>query len=219
LWWIPVTAAGGFVVKKIIEKKYNNSPTNQRSTLENNFFRLSNQLMWHRGKIVALIGQPGGGKSTLLNSLTEGQCSPKPFISQKTDATDWALNNHVSLIHSINEIDKDTAFIDTPGYGTSLHPLNSYIHFPFDAITNVIFVIRGKLQQADHEMFSLLISYGMQDRLIIVRTLSECLTEKERMAVKVDLNRNLRYKHINIPLLFVSNRNGEGISALKAYLL
>ena len=216
--WNPVTTAGSFVIKKIIKKKYMNAPTNQLSTLERNFSRLSNQLLWHRGKVVALIGQPGAGKSTLLYSMTEGKCSPKPFISQKTDATDWALNNHVSLVHSMNGVDEDTAFIDTPGYGTSLHPLSSYIHFPFDSVTNVIFVIRGKIQQTDHEMFSLLIRYGMQDRLRIVRTLSECLTEKERMAVKVDLNRNLRYKYLNIPLLFVSSRNGEGISSLKSWL-
>jgi GTPase Era involved in 16S rRNA processing len=218
MWWNPVATAGSLAVKKIMKKKDNNAPTNQLSTLEKNFSRLSNQLLWHRGKVVALIGQPGAGKSTLLNSITEGQCFPKPFISQKTDASDWALNNNVSLVHVMNAVEKDTAFIDTPGYGTSLHPQSSYIHFPFDAITNVIFVIRGKLQQTDHEMFSLLIGYGMQDRLMIVRTLSECLTEKEKMAVKVDLNRNLRYKYLDIPLLFVSNRNGEGISALKARL-
>ncbi len=186
--------------------------------LERNFLRLSDILMENNEPTVAIFGQPGAGKSTLLHTLTEGKCNPKPFISQKTDATDWSTNPEVTLMHSYTNNGKLTHFIDTPGYGTAKHPLCSYDHFPYDEMTKIVFVIRGKVQQADEEMFSQLIMRGLSEKILLVRSLSEDLAADDRIKVKVDLNRNIRYKHVHIPLIFTSSRTGEGISSIREWL-
>jgi len=188
------------------------------STLEKNFLRLSDTLMKFNEAPVALFGQPGAGKSTLLYKITEGQCNPKPIISQQTDATDWSINPEVALMYSYTMKPKYKYFIDTPGYGTSRHPLSSYKYFPFEEMSRTIFIIRGKLLQTDEDMFSCLIYRGLSDKILIVRTLAEDLTEDERMKVKVDLNSKLRYKHLAIPLIFASSRTGEGISSIQKWL-
>lgn len=211
MFWKLATFATNNFTKTITEYPTHN-------ILERNFLRLSDVLSNCSETPVALFGQPGAGKSTLLNTITEGNCFPKPIVSQKTDATDWSMNTEVTLIHSYKENNKLMYFIDTPGYGTTKHPPSSYDYFPYEGMSKIIFVVRGKLQQADQEMFSRLTMIGLAEGILLVRTLSEDLTEEERMKVKIDLNRNLKYKHLNVPLIFASSRTGEGISSIRQWM-
>lgn len=211
MWKSPVVSVGSYFVKKVIDSRATKgSYTSNRSTLERNFIRLGCELEHIHGRKIALLGQPGAGKSTLLHTLTEGTCTPKPFISQITDATDWTVNEEVPLFHTYKEL----FFIDTPGYGTTKHPIQSYSYLPFHDFSTILFVVRGKLRAQDQELFDMLMLQGCEGKLILVRSYSETLTEEDVLEVKKDLNKQLKHRYKGIPLVFVSSRSKDGLAEL-----
>jgi GTPase Era involved in 16S rRNA processing len=209
---------------KRVGKVTNHSPSSTsvrndlttHATLIQNFNRLNNDLQLSNQRSIAVFGQPGAGKSSLIHKITNGNCEPKPMIGQQTDATDWSINPLVDLLHDSGE----SIFIDTPGYGTAKHPLSSYLsHFPFSSIDNYFFVIKGKIHQADQEMFQYLTRLAAPySNIVLIRSFSDDLTDEEMFQVKRDLFAKLRYKYHNIPLVFLSNRTGDGLSELQEYI-
>lgn len=70
--------------------------------LEKNFIELKNKLDDENKIKILIIGQPGAGKSSLLQYVTNNECTPKPLIGQRTDATDWQdrkISNFFYLSH------------------------------------------------------------------------------------------------------------------------
>lgn len=196
--------------------EWNGSTTH--AILNQNFNRLTDDLHFsdQDQRTIAVFGQPGAGKSSLINKITNGNCEPKPVIGQQTDATDWSTNPLVDLLHANGK----AIFIDTPGYGTAKHPLSSYLtHFPFGSIDHYLFVVKGKIHQADEEMFQYIIQFASPDsNIILIRSFSDDLTDEEKFQVKRDLFAKLRYKIHKIPLVFLSNRTGDGLSELQEYI-
>ncbi|WP_297863359.1 GTPase domain-containing protein [uncultured Acidaminococcus sp.] len=94
----------------------------------------------HKIKI-CLFGQPGAGKSSLINELA-GQRVAK--VSQATDTTRQA---------QIVEC-PDVIYVDLPGYDTSAFPENAYFS-AFNPLQYDLFlcVFAGKLHQADVDFF------------------------------------------------------------------
>ncbi len=188
----------------------------KRTTLDQNFIMLRSLLEQSRQKKVALVGQPGAGKSSLLLKLTDGKCEPPPKIGVETNATDWSRNESIDFIHSYASID----WIDVPGYGTQTHPIKSYqTYFPIDLCQVILFVIQGKIQQSDEQMFQTLFNLSKHScKVAIIRTLSEHLSKQDQMEIQKDLEAKLLYNRNNIPLYFISNRTMMGIEEVKRFV-
>ncbi|WP_419882247.1 GTPase [Peribacillus sp. B-H-3] len=191
-------------------------PNIRKSVLEENFSRLERVLDGSEKKAIAIIGQPGAGKSSLLLKLTNGQCTPKPVIGQGTDATDWSRDPQANLFYDYN----GSLYIDTPGYDTLAHPLKGYRDYlPFDRFDVILFSVRGKIHGSDEEMFeSILEKSRRTSSIVLIRSYSDDLTDEEKASIEQDFHLKFRYTRYNIPLIFVSNRYGEGIDELKKVL-
>ena len=94
----------------------------------------------HKIKI-CLFGQPGAGKSSLINELA-GQRVAR--VSQATDTT-----REAQIVEC-----PDVIYVDLPGYDTSLFPENAYFS-TFNPLQYDLFlcVFAGKLHQADVDFF------------------------------------------------------------------
>lgn len=198
-------------------KRKNSAPATPRSVLENNLNRLREIDSLDFDSKLAVIGQPGSGKSSLLMSVTEGNCHPKPKISNKTDATNWSLTDDIEQVI----VFEDSIFVDTPGYDTASHSIRSYVnHFPFKVFSKIIFVFSGKIHNSDEQMLNHLYHFfGNQfsEYVIAVRTYSENLTKSERKLIKEDLLARFPY-YDKENVFFVCNKTKSGIAGLKKSL-
>jgi predicted GTPase len=217
VWWvlIPVAIAGAVIVAALADGASADAP----SILEQNLRKLRDLLSARRGPKIALLGQPGAGKSSLLDRLTDGRCVPRPVIGTTTDATDWSKSPDVTLLHEFGTM----VFVDTPGYDTEKHPVKSYLDlFPFDAFDSIILVLSSKVHQADDEMLQVLdrrVSEGKlpASKLFLVRCFADTLSPDEEAAVERDLRSRLPHCG-GSSFWLVSNRTGRGIAALRKAL-
>ncbi len=90
---------------------------------------------------IALFGQPGAGKSSLINELLGKKVAA---VSVETDTTEVA-----QIIDG-----PEVIFVDLPGYDTSTFPVHSFFT-GFDPLQYDLFlcVFSNKLQQADVKFF------------------------------------------------------------------
>lgn len=147
---------------------------------------------------IALFGQPGAGKSTIINELVEKEIA---FTGQQTDVTKEAqiIDYH------------DLLLVDLPGYGTSKFPPNSYFDtFKINDFDLYICVFSGKFHQADTDFFKEL---NNNNRIcIFVRNKHDDLWQKGK--TKEELKKEIVndvYKQINknVKVIFTSARDKE----------
>ncbi|MGE5516208.1 MAG: GTPase [Bacteroidota bacterium] len=178
------------------------------TVLETNLKRLRSELA---DKIslprIAIMGQAGAGKSTLLKKITANQVRPTPVIGSQTDATTWADDPSVALLHWW----KRAVFVDVPGYGTPSHPIEPMsAHFPADQISHAIFVIKGKIRADDIKMHRVLRDSGVP--FVIVRTYAD---ELDREVAAADIR-----SHLGLPttvsICFADNRTDLGLNVLSS---
>lgn len=212
MWWllIPIGGAIAKVVYDVVtaddEPEY--EPPPRKSTFEKNIERLKRELYSHSGRKIAIVGQPGAGKSSLLKKMTNGKVVPLPVIGIQTDATSWADDIECNLLSHYENI----AFVDVPGYDTSSHPTHIFSSsFPFAEFDAFIFVTHGKLHAADEVIFSSIVRSNKH--FCIARSFSESLDSEDRSAIKNDMTARLSFNS-SIPIVFFSNRTGEGIEAI-----
>ena len=115
---------------------------------------------------IAMFGQPGAGKSSLINELVGEKIAQ---VSAETDAT------KKTQVVEYN----DVVFVDLPGYDTSEYPANAYFT-QFEPLQYDLFVcvFSGKIQAADVELFRKLAKCGRQ--CIVVRNKADGLYDPEK---------------------------------------
>jgi GTPase Era involved in 16S rRNA processing len=209
MWWLTIPAVGmlGKLIVNAAEKPAAipaRLPARPLGILEQNLERLRNELRGTGATRVAILGQPGAGKSSLLKKMTKGRVRPLPVIGIQTDATDWAQRQDCDLL----SVYKDFVFVDVPGYDTASHPTDTFVRdFPFGDVDVFLFVVRGKLRGADERVFARIADSGKP--VCVARSFAESCDDDERGDVSADLQRRLGLDdehHIG----FFSNRSGEG---------
>ena len=209
LWLaIPVIGLIGKVIYDAVTDDDQSSSPRQKSTLELNLERLRNQVSSHSGYKIAIIGQPGAGKSSLLKKMTNGKVKPLPVIGAQTDATDWSSDAACNLL----SVYENYAFADVPGYDTSSHPLHEFSsYFPFSHFDAFIFVIHGKLHSSDEDIFRLITRSGK--KICIAKSFADSLEGDEVKSVENDIRMRLSLSN-SASILFFSNRTGDGIESV-----
>ncbi len=209
MWWLLIPP-GVWIGKKIYDAVTEGDTPAPRgkTTLELNFERLRRELNSHSGRKIAIVGQPGAGKSSLLKKMTKGNVRPLPVIGTQTDATNWADDSGCNLLsHHESHI-----FVDVPGYDTSSHPAHLFLSsFPFDQFDVFVFVIHGKLHSADENIFRSIAQ--ARKHHCVARSFLDGLERNERVSVENDIRTRLNL-HNSVPVLLFSNKTGENIEVV-----
>lgn len=157
---------------------------------------------------IALFGQPGAGKSSLINKLT-GQ-----KVAQTGTKTDCTVDTKFVKWNGMN-------LVDLPGYGTEKFPEDKYFE-QFDVLKFDLFlcVFSDKFHQADTKFF-----YRLKENnkaCVFVRNKHDSIWEEgksidalEREIID-DLNKHVR---TNVDLTFTSCQNNKGIDALSKKIM
>ncbi|MCR5559615.1 MAG: 50S ribosome-binding GTPase [Schwartzia sp.] len=161
---------------------------------------------------IALIGQPGAGKSSLINRIMGKKIFETGVHTDTTVEADEA------------KLDK-LYIVDLPGYGTSRFPFDEWVEkFQPQNYDLYIFVFAGKLHDSDTRMFQSLKIWadkhaGHRQPLFIVRNFVDSLWDEEKTLdeLKAEVVADVCGKMgETVPVYFTScARNPEGIDELK----
>ncbi|QXZ10699.1 50S ribosome-binding GTPase [Comamonas sp. Y33R10-2] len=153
---------------------------------------------------VALFGQPGAGKSSLINAIAGKK------LAETGVETDKTIKEHVFSINGLN-------FVDLPGYGTEKFPKQGYFD-KFDLLEKDIFlcVTSGKLHADDIDLFKEL--HKNKKTCIFVFNKSDDLwedgysEEELKKRKKDDISKNIG---LEVDVIFTSCRNKTGLNELQ----
>lgn len=175
-------------------------------SLEDEFKRIAEELKKSEDtKVkVAFIGQPGAGKSSLINALIGRNVAE---VSIKTNTTkEEKIYEHQGLV-----------FVDLPGYGTKEFTLDRWNReFETKEYDLILYIFNGKLLDSDDIFFSSLMDNNRP--YFIIRSHSDNIwcnnaNDKEKLynEIKEDI-----WKHIGEKekIFFVSSRTNDGIKEL-----
>lgn len=220
MWWLAIPTAV-YLTKKLFDATFerksddhgngSSSKPHNESILEKNLARLEIELQEFKSfRRIAVVGQPGAGKSSLIKKISNNQVIPSPVIGIQTDATDWSKSPNVPLISRW----KNIILVDVPGYDSSTHPIKEISNrFPYLSFDLFILVIHGKIHSSDEVFHSNLRRFGR--KCVVVRSFAEDLNSSEINGITSDLER--RFKNYE-SIIFISNRTGLGIENLSSFI-
>jgi GTPase SAR1 family protein len=210
MWWylaIPAVFVGKAIYDAFTEDDPP-PPPGARTTLEKNFDRLGCELYAESGKKIAILGQPGAGKSSLVKRLSNGSVKPPPMIGVATDATNWADSERVNLLSRWDNF----IVADVPGYDTSTHPTDKFSScFPFCAFDSFVLVIKNKIHSSDEEIYRQISIYNKP--ICIVRSFSDGLDDRDIPIARSDIQKRFPGSRQDF-IVFASNRTGDGINEI-----
>lgn len=153
---------------------------------------------------IAFVGQPGAGKSSLINAIVG---EPVAAVGQATDVTETAAEYDYRF----------QRLVDLPGYGTEKFSYEDWAaEFCPEQYDALVYVCRGKLHQEDESfLHSLAESADRKQRPIyLVRNHCHDLTEEERQLIADELRLRLPVGR-PVSVTFTDCRYGDGIDELK----
>ena len=152
---------------------------------------------------VALFGQPGAGKSSLINKIIGEKVAE---VGVETDKTVEAASYEA----------KGLRFVDLPGYGTKNFPKESYFQrFGIQQFDLFLCVTSGKLHQADTEFFQELVNHG-KICIFVVNKHDEIWEDGVEIAELEQRKRNDLTKHVGqlVNVIFTSCKMNTGLDVL-----
>lgn len=157
---------------------------------------------------IALFGQPGSGKSSLINKIIGKKVAE---VGVETDKTiDAASYEHNGL-----------KFVDLPGYGTKMFPKETYAEkFKIKDFDLFLCVTSGKLHQADTDFFQELVKIG-KVCIFIVNKHDELWEDGVEIDELEKRKINDIKKHVCHPVevIFTSCRTGKGFNDLNEAIM
>lgn len=176
-------------------------------SLEKRFNTLLNEIQRKEPSYVkiAVIGQPGAGKSTLINNLV-GKPVAETGVGTDTTRKEEAYDYNFQKI------------VDLPGYGTKMFTFPEWSkEFAPNKYDVFLCVFKGKLHEDDEKLFLDLEKFSQERQRVffLIRTHSEALSEPEKDSVRSDIIS----KSLNVfdSVYFVElGRNKLGIDDLKS---
>ena len=167
--------------------------------------KIRDQLDKERNTIVsvALFGQPGAGKSSLINKIIGQKVAE---VGVETDKT----------VEAASYISKGLKFVDLPGYGTKNFPKETYFdRFDIQQFDLFLCVTSGKLHQADTEFFQELTKHG-KVCIFVVNKHDELWEDGVQIEDLEQRKINDITKHVGHPVTveFTSCRKGTGLDNL-----
>jgi GTPase len=161
-----------------------------------------------KSAVVAIVGRPSSGKSTLVNALCGGKVSIVSAVPQTT-------RNRVRGIFTGPE--GQIVLIDTPGFHLSEKKLNRYmtdlIASTVAEVDLVLYVVDGTRPAGDEEKALQESLHGASHRLVVCLNKSDAAGDGWA-ASRAALVEALR----GAPVLEISAKTGTGLPALRAEL-
>lgn len=142
----------------INNKLFNNSVTKEDS-IEDVLKNIKAQVdLWENTEVkIAVTGQSGSGKSSLINAIAGSKIAPVGFVETTMEPKEYKTDNGIILV-------------DLPGCGTANFPFESYVDdmklSEFDAI---VLVTANRFYEADIKLFNY-VSNDLKKPIFLVRT-------------------------------------------------
>ena len=156
---------------------------------------------------IALIGQPGAGKSSIINALMGCHVAE---TGASTDTTKEAMKYRYNF----------NLLVDLPGYGTDMFNMKTWKDKFNPAQYDVfVFVFSGKLMREDVEMLNDLIKLKITDSvehpIFLVRNHCEDIANDEELKrISEDIYGAINDTNDDIPLYFVDCKSKTGFTEL-----
>ena len=161
----------------------------------------------HRAGLVAILGRPNAGKSTLLNALLGTKLA---IVASKPQTTRTAIQGVLTLPQA------QIVFIDTPGIHKSSTPLNKRmmdsVRAAADAPDVVLFVIDSLARFSEEDAQAVDLARKAEAPVIAVLNKVDWLEEKPKLLALIERYRALHDFAAYIP---ISARAGQGLDELR----
>ncbi len=159
---------------------------------------------------IALIGQPGAGKSSLINKLIGREIFE---VGVQTDTT---------IEVQERKLDNNLTIVDLPGYGTSMFPIEQWLKkFQPEQYDLYLFVFDGKLHDSDAVLFDNLKRWRdeREHPFFIVRNKEDQIWDDfknlEQLQLEIAQDVSSKMKSFSEKIYFTSCRKNTGIEELK----
>ena len=159
---------------------------------------------------IAVVGQPGAGKSSIINALIGHKVAR---TGQGTDITRKGVRYRYEFLE----------IVDLPGYGTTMFPLSEWKEkFKIHQYDIIFFVFSGKLTKDDCDLFESVADYnksGHRRPLLLIRNhCSDLASHEDREAIRRDIYTKLPEGLVG-ELYFVDCRYQNGIDKVRNEIL
>lgn len=159
---------------------------------------------------IAVVGQPGSGKSSIINALIGHKVAR---TGQGTDITRKGVRYRYEFLE----------IVDLPGYGTTMFPLSEWKEkFKIHQYDIIFFVFSGKLTKDDCDLFESVADYnksGHRRPLLLIRNhCSDLASHEDREAIRRDIYTKLPEGLVG-ELYFVDCRYQNGIDKVRNEIL
>jgi len=160
-----------------------------------------------KSAMIAVVGRPSAGKSTLVNALCGGKVSIVSPVPQTT-------RTRVKGIHTGTA--GQMVFIDTPGYHLSRKKLNIYmtdlVAATLSEVDVVLYVVDGTRASGEEEKAIQVLLHGIRTPLVL------CLNKSDLPGSRTSVRAELQAALPNAAVFETSALTGGGVEALRTAL-